>query len=111
MPRTAARTAVEADLAFHRALLAASHNEMLDRMETVISTGLAFRDRLVHATGHRPMDPVPHHGAVLEAVRAGDADAAEAAMRTLLDQAARDLDEIERAEPSGPVRGRQGTRR
>ncbi|OEV07695.1 FadR/GntR family transcriptional regulator [Streptomyces nanshensis] len=86
--------AVAADLAFHRALLAASHNEMLERMETVIATGLAFRDRLVHTTGHRPQNPVPSHGAVLDAVRAGDADAAESAMRALLAQSARDLEEL-----------------
>jgi GntR family transcriptional regulator, galactonate operon transcriptional repressor len=88
--------AVDADLAFHRALLAASHNEMLERMEMVIATGLAFRDRLVHASGHRPQDPVPSHGAVLDAVRARDADAAERAMRALLQQSASDLEEIRR---------------
>lgn len=86
--------AVDADLAFHRALLAASHNEMLQRMEMVIATGLAHRDRLVHASGHRPRDPVPSHQAVRDAVRARDADAAEAAMRALLEQSARDLEEI-----------------
>jgi DNA-binding FadR family transcriptional regulator len=88
--------AVEADLAFHRALLVASHNEMLERMEMVIATGLAYRDRLVHASGHRAVDPVPSHSPVLAAVRARDPDAAETAMRTLLDQSARDLDELQR---------------
>ncbi|MCH6163555.1 FadR/GntR family transcriptional regulator [Streptomyces marispadix] len=88
--------AVDADLAFHRALLAASHNEMLERMEMVIATGLAFRDRLVHASGHRPQDPVPSHSVVLDAVRSRDADAAETAMRALLQQSARDLEEIRR---------------
>lgn len=83
--------AVEADLAFHRALLAASHNELLERMEMVIATGLAARDRLVHGPGHHPEDPVPSHRAVLDAVRAGDPEAAETAMRALLTQAARDL--------------------
>ncbi|MFC4496112.1 FadR/GntR family transcriptional regulator [Streptomyces ovatisporus] len=91
--------AVEADLAFHRALLRASHNEMLERMEMVIATGLAYRDRLVHASGHDPQDPVPTHEAVLEAVRAGDSGAAESAVRRLLDQAGRDLGRIERAGP------------
>lgn len=86
--------AVEADLAFHRALLAASHNELLERMEMVISTGLAARDRLVHGPGHHPEDPVPSHRAVLEAVRGQDPDAAEAAMRALLHQAAQDLAEL-----------------
>ncbi|GAA2079513.1 FadR/GntR family transcriptional regulator [Streptomyces albiaxialis] len=86
--------AVEADLAFHRALLAASHNELLERMEMVISTGLAARDRIVHGPGHHPVDPVPSHRAVLEAVRAGDPEAAETAMRDLLAQAAQDLAEL-----------------
>lgn len=86
--------AVDADLAFHRALLAASHNELLERMEMVISTGLAARDRLVHGPGHHPQDPVPSHRAVLDAVRAQDADAAETAMRRLLTQAAQNLAEL-----------------
>lgn len=86
--------AVQADLAFHRALLAASHNELLERMEMVISSGLAVRDRLVHGSD-RPEDPVPSHRAVLDAVRAQDPDAAESAMRTLLDQAVRDLGKVQ----------------
>ncbi|MFS7877096.1 FadR/GntR family transcriptional regulator [Streptomyces asiaticus] len=85
--------AVEADLAFHRALLAATHNELLERMEMVIESGLAYRDRLVHSSPHSE-DPVPAHRAVLDAVRDRDPRAAEAAMRALLDQAGRDLDRI-----------------
>jgi GntR family galactonate operon transcriptional repressor len=85
------QTAVDADLRFHRALLAASHNELLERMEATIEVGLAARDALVH-DGHDESveDPVPAHRAVFEAVRAGDPDAAERAMRALLDQAERD---------------------
>ncbi|WP_049580174.1 FadR/GntR family transcriptional regulator [Streptomyces sp. SBT349] len=83
--------AVEADLAFHRALLAATHNELLQRMEIVIDAALAERDELVHSSEH-PGDPVPIHRVVLDAVRAADADAAEAGMRALLAQALRDLD-------------------
>ncbi|MBO3679951.1 FadR/GntR family transcriptional regulator [Streptomyces sp. NEAU-YJ-81] len=85
--------AVEADLAFHRALLAATHNELLERMEMVIESGLAHRDRIVHSSPHS-QDPVPAHRAVLAAVRAQDPHAAEAAMRALLDQAGRDLDRV-----------------
>ncbi|MEW2521331.1 FadR/GntR family transcriptional regulator [Actinacidiphila alni] len=83
--------AVEADLAFHRALLAATHNELLERMEMVIESGLAHRDEIVHSSPHG-QDPVPSHRAVLDAVRAQDPEAAEHAMRALLDQAVRDLD-------------------
>ncbi|MFI8854461.1 FCD domain-containing protein [Streptomyces sp. 891-h] len=93
--------AVEADLAFHRALLAASHNELLERMEMVISSALAARDRLVHGPGHHPLDPVPSHRAVLDAVRAGEADAAEAAMRGLLAQAAEDVALLREGTPDG----------
>ncbi|WP_431944962.1 FadR/GntR family transcriptional regulator [Actinacidiphila sp. bgisy167] len=85
--------AVEADLAFHRALLAATHNELLERMEVVIESGLAQRDQLVHSAPHSE-DPVPSHRAVLDAVRDRDPDAAEHAMRALLDQATRDLDKV-----------------
>ncbi|WP_327063563.1 FadR family transcriptional regulator [Kitasatospora purpeofusca] len=84
---------VEADLAFHRALLAAAHNELLTRMEVVIEAGLRVRDRLVHGTEHWS-DPVPAHRAVLDAVRDGDPHAAEQAVRQLLAQATADLDLI-----------------
>lgn len=90
--------AVEADLAFHRALLAATHNELLERMEMVIESGLAHRDQIVHSSPHGE-DPVPSHRAVLDAVRDQDPDAAERAMRALLDQAVRDLDLVHGADP------------
>ncbi|UNS96136.1 FCD domain-containing protein [Streptomyces tubbatahanensis] len=96
--------AVDADLAFHRALLAASHNELLERMEMVIATARAARDRLVHGPGHHPGDPVPSHRAVLDAIRDQDGDAAEAAMRALLTQAARDVALLRESAPEG--RGR-----
>jgi len=89
--------AVEADLTFHRALLAATHNELLERMEMVIESGLAHRDRIVHSAPHSE-DPVPAHRAVLDAVRDKDPQAAEAAMRALLDQAGRDLDRLGESE-------------
>lgn len=87
--------AAAADLAFHRALLTATHNELLVRMEPVFASGLAERDVLVHSSA-TAADPVPHHRAVLTAVREGDATGAEALMRALLDQAARDLDRATR---------------
>ncbi|MET7786979.1 FadR/GntR family transcriptional regulator [Streptomyces sp900116325] len=96
---SSASHAVESDLAFHRALLAATHNELLERMEMVIESGLAQRDQIVHSAPHSE-DPVPSHRAVLDAVRDRDPDAAEHAMRALLDQAMRDLDKV--SGPHGP---------
>lgn len=82
---------VRADLGFHRALLTATHNELLMRMEVVIETGLAARDQLVH--GANPDDdPVPAHRAVLDAIREQEPDRAEQAMRGLLEKARKDLE-------------------
>ncbi|MFE4058789.1 FadR/GntR family transcriptional regulator [Streptomyces sp. NPDC059096] len=65
-----------AGAAFHRALLAATRNELLERMGPVVVPG--------PVGAPHPADPVPGHRAVLDAVRAGDRDAAERAMRALL---------------------------
>ncbi|MFC9694176.1 FadR/GntR family transcriptional regulator [Kribbella sp. NPDC056951] len=87
------RATVAADLAFHRALLAATGNELLTKMEVIMETGLADRDRLVHKV--KPSDdPVHSHRRVLEAIRAHDPVAAEQAMRELLAKAAEDLHEV-----------------
>jgi GntR family galactonate operon transcriptional repressor len=87
--------AVEADLRFHRALLGATHNELLSRLEVVLVTGLAQRDRIVHGIDHTD-NPAPAHAAVVTAIEAGDADAADVAMRDLLDKAVRDLSRVTR---------------
>lgn len=86
--------AIQADLAFHRALLNATHNELLVRMEIVLEPGLAERDRLVHGAGHD--DPVPSHRIVFEAVRDCDARRAEHAMTALLAKASRDVARLRR---------------
>ncbi|WP_329560456.1 FadR/GntR family transcriptional regulator [Kitasatospora sp. NBC_01266] len=85
-----AHAAVEADLAFHRALLAAAHNELLTRMEVVIEAGLRVRDHIVHGAD-QSADAVPAHRAVLDAVRAQQPEAAARAVQDLLTQAAADL--------------------
>lgn len=84
-----AEEAARADLRWHRALLAATHNELFTRTDVFFAAGLSERDRLVHGGAHD--DPVPTHGAVTEAVAAGDPRAAESAMRSLLEQAREDL--------------------
>jgi len=87
--------AVEADLRFHRALLTATHNELLSRMEVILATGLAARDRLVHGIDHTD-NPAPAHAEVLDAIGASDSSAAEAAMHSLLDKARQDLERVTR---------------
>ncbi|MGW2325806.1 FadR/GntR family transcriptional regulator [Streptomyces sp. NPDC001700] len=80
----------DADAAFHRALLAATGNELLARFELILEPGLRERDRLVHAHGDAD-DPVPSHRRVLDAVRDRDAPRAELAMLDLLAKAAEDV--------------------
>lgn len=78
---------LEADVAFHTALLRGSGNEMLAALDGVVAEVLAGR------THHdlMPADPNPAairlHGDVAEAVQAGDADAAERAMQAIIDEA------------------------
>jgi DNA-binding FadR family transcriptional regulator len=95
-----------ADVEFHRALLVASGNELLIRMDVMMGAGLAGRDALVHGTVGGA-DAIPSHRAVLEAVRAGDRGAAEEAMRALLLRAWRDLDRV-RGEHGGNRGTEQG---
>jgi GntR family galactonate operon transcriptional repressor len=89
-----ASAVIEADLAFHRALLDAAHNELLSRMEVVIEVGLRARDAVVHS-GETWPDSVAAHRAIADAIEAGDADAAEAAVRQLLAQATADIEGAE----------------
>lgn len=85
--------AVQADLSFHRGVLAATHNELLIRTDIVLEPGLAARDRVVHAAVGDD-DPTPAHAAVLDAIRDGDPDRAVAASSALLAKSLLDLDRI-----------------
>ena len=86
---------VRADLAFHRVLMTATHNNFLLQVERVIAIGLAERDKLVH--GARPSDnPVPSHRKVFDAIVARDPAAAETAMFALVTKSRDDLDRAKR---------------
>ena len=90
---------VRADLAFHRRLMAATHNNFLVRMERIIAIGLAERDKLVHGAPAAE-DPVPSHRKVLDAIVARDPAAAEQAMLTLVAKSREDLEKAQRAAQS-----------
>jgi DNA-binding FadR family transcriptional regulator len=74
---------VAADVTFHTALLAATHNDLLQRMELVIQTALRARDELVHGSA-AVENSADAHRAVLDAIAASDPDAAHAAVESLL---------------------------
>lgn len=79
---------LDADIRFHRTLLAASGNEMLAALAGVVAEVLAGR------THHHLMPATPNpaairlHGDIAQAVQAGDPVAAEAAMREIIAEAA-----------------------
>jgi GntR family transcriptional regulator, galactonate operon transcriptional repressor len=87
---------VEADLAFHHALLRATHNELLVQMSTVIEVGLRLRDQFVH--GVLTSESTDKHAEVLLAVRRQRPKAAETAMRAVIE---RSIEDVEAAKAVG----------
>lgn len=69
---------VAADLRWHRALLAATHNELFAHMDVFIEPALRLCDSLVHS--HPAHDLVPDHARVVAAIQDGDPGAATAAI-------------------------------
>jgi GntR family galactonate operon transcriptional repressor len=75
---------IPADLAFHAAICAAAHNEMLQKITETLTTSL-YLSRIV--TSHLPganLAAMPLHWSVAEAIRQGNGQAAEEAMRELV---------------------------
>jgi DNA-binding FadR family transcriptional regulator len=82
----AARTrysAVNADICFHRAMLAASGNELLKRLEVAVEVDIT--ERAPAPEGPTAHDAARRHYAVLAAIRAGDPEGAERAMLNILE--------------------------
>lgn len=73
--------AIDADLRFHRAILAAGKNALLHQMGHLIAVGLYIS----HQTSSDSFTVfLPQHGKVLDAIRARDPQAARRAMEKLL---------------------------
>jgi DNA-binding FadR family transcriptional regulator len=87
---------VEADLRFHAALLAATGNASLRQLYAAIGAALRLartvQVRGARGAGRRAAEALPAHRAVLDAIRAGDVDGAENAMRTVVEDAADDAE-------------------
>ena len=81
---------VAADVEFHLALIAAANNELLIPLGIVIEQALHQMFDYTSRHNPDPLNVIPLHKAVVEAVRGGDPAAAAAAVATLL----RDTDEV-----------------
>lgn len=82
---------IVADMNFHDAILAASHNEILEQMTHAIATALRVSRKITTLVPGSSETSQPEHLAVLDALRSRDGAAAEAAMSHLIDRAARDI--------------------
>ena len=98
---------VEADIAFHTALLGASGNRFFAHLDQLVNTALRISIRFTNSIKGRSAS-IPQHQDVLDAVRAGDGERAAAAMRLLILEA---LELVSAAAPpdsrAGPPSGRR----
>jgi DNA-binding FadR family transcriptional regulator len=76
------------DIAFHRTLLEASGNPMFASLGSVVVAVLEGRTHHALMPHVASADALALHGEVAAAVRAGDADRAEACARSIVDEAA-----------------------
>jgi DNA-binding FadR family transcriptional regulator len=90
---------VTADVRFHRALFAATHNELLEQLGMMVEIGLGARDDYVH--GHRVSIKLgmDRHREVAEAIRDRNGERAAVSMRSLLEEAAHDVRRLQRRGP------------
>lgn len=82
------------DLRFHTGLWQASHNRMVAQMGQALGALLRTSFELSNQRAGAPAESLPRHRAVLDAVIAGDADAAERAVLVLIDGADQELDRV-----------------
>lgn len=76
-----------ADRDFHDAILVATRNPALVVLSSSIGAAVNQTTLFKQRARGLPRDPIPDHRRVLDAIAAGDADAAQAAMRILVDLA------------------------
>jgi DNA-binding FadR family transcriptional regulator len=84
----------QADQEFHAALLDAAGNAFLASLTSGVGAAVAWTTAFKQRKGGLTRDAVPDHRHVLEAVDAGDADAAHRAMAALIDMAFLDTTDL-----------------
>lgn len=95
----------DADVRFHRAVLAAAQNELLERLEGLLEPALRARNELEYQHASHGNAFVESHRRVLECIRHGRAEQAFIAMRDLLREAAADTDDNLQRGGTGTGRG------
>ena len=90
-------SSVDADLSFHMAILEATHNAFMRPFGALIEAALRGSFRLTSSNADLYRLTLPLHRKVLEAIVARDGAKAEAAMKSVLTQTARDIEEQTKA--------------
>jgi GntR family transcriptional repressor for pyruvate dehydrogenase complex len=102
---------VDGDIAFHRAILAATDNHLLTQLIDLMTPLLRFgRQVSLERRPDATAESQAGHATILRAIESGDEAAARAAMRDHLSWTA-DLDIAQRYERLATTRGRAGTSR
>jgi DNA-binding FadR family transcriptional regulator len=76
-----------ADRDFHDAILVATQNNAVMALSASIGAAVSWTTQFKQRLRALPRDPMPDHVRVFDAIAAGDAEAAKAGMRTLVDLA------------------------
>jgi DNA-binding FadR family transcriptional regulator len=79
-----------ADRDFHDAILRATRNDAIKVLSASIGAAIHWTTQYKQRARALPRNPIPDHAKVYDAIAAGDADAASAAMRVLVDLALED---------------------
>ena len=91
----------QADHEFHSALLRASGNAFMVSLTSSVGAAVSWSTVFKQKFNPASRDPVPDHRRVYDAVKAGDAQAAHAAMETLVDLALSDTNEARKLKRRG----------
>jgi DNA-binding FadR family transcriptional regulator len=83
---------IAADMQFHAGIVKASHNEILEQIVITIRDALVASRKVTLRMPNCARESLPKHYAILEGIKARDADAAHNAMATLINSVKVDID-------------------
>ncbi len=83
---------IDADMAFHTAILDACHNDLLAQLSDTITMALRLSRRLTVSIPGSSLAAMPAHRILVDAISNRDPAAAEAAMHQLLRHTAADIE-------------------
>jgi DNA-binding FadR family transcriptional regulator len=99
------KESIRADVAFHQAILKGTGNEFVAALAPAIATSLMLAFTIQRDAYPNPDNFIPTHGAITDAIRRGDADAARTIVLDHLTCAEADaMDGVRMRQPAAPTR-------